>query len=111
MATQAFTERAASVTPKTELRSKLNVGKGGGYAIEPEYGCELPAGHAGPQHAVGQTFDKSDLDDLWITWADGEEPQVTALPMCDGYVEPTSAEEDKMCLLYFGHPGPHSYER
>jgi len=60
---------------------------------------------------VGQTFDNSDLDDLWVTWVDGDEPQVTALAMCEGYVEETATEEDKVCLLYTSHPGPHTYER
>lgn len=106
-----FTECTASLTPTEELRGKLDVGKAGGYAIEPEYGCELPIGHSEPHHAIGQTFNDGEHDDLWITWTDSGEPQVTALPMCDAYVEPTGGEEDKICLLYAGHPGPHTYER
>ncbi|HEY8864730.1 MAG TPA: hypothetical protein VIO37_11245 [Candidatus Dormibacteraeota bacterium] len=108
---QAFTECAATVTTTDDLRAQLDVGKDGGYAIEPEYGCELPSGHAGAHHAVGQTFSHGVGNDLWITWLDGGEPQVGELPMCEGYVEQTADEEDKVCLLYAGHPGPHTYER
>jgi len=111
MATQAFMECAASVATTEALRGNLDVGNAGGYAIEPQYGCELPSGHAGAHHAVGQTFGDGERDDLWITWVDGGEPKVSALPMCEGYVEETATDEDKVCLLYAGHPGPHTYER
>ncbi len=106
-----FKECSARVTPTEKLRTQLDVGKAAGYAIEPEYGCELPGGHSGPHHAIGQAFNDGEHDDLWITWNDGDEPQVTALPMCEAYVEPDATGEDKVCLLYVGHPGPHTYER
>jgi hypothetical protein len=74
-------------------------------------GANYPAGHSDQHHAVGQTFNDGERDDLWITWPDGGEPEITPLPMCEAYVEPTADEEDKICLLYSGHPGLHTYER
>ncbi|MEU4332420.1 hypothetical protein [Nonomuraea dietziae] len=68
------------------------------------YGCELQADHPGPHMALAQSFDGYEA---WLRWAVRSRELVDLTP-CEASDGPV--DDPELCLLFNGHPGPHTFE-
>jgi hypothetical protein len=108
----AFESCAAVTTPSDDLRSKLEA-RGNAYDVEQIYSCELPINHVGPHYSIGQSLepDSPEGDDLWLRWKDGDDSILESKPMCPAlHVDGDECGGEGICMLYDGHPGPHTDE-
>ncbi len=110
----AFVPCLATVTTTEILRSQLEA-RGDAYAAEESYGCELQAEHEGPHYAMGQSLEPEWTadgdDDVWIRWSRDHDATLETKPMCTAtHDDGEYCGGDGICMLYGGHPGPHTDE-
>lgn len=84
------------------------------YVVEESYTCELPADHVGPHYSILDSLEPDstpDGDDVWLRWESGRDPVQEIKAMCPASHEDGEAcGGDGICMLYEGHPGPHTDE-
>jgi len=109
----AFVPCPAAVAP-TEIRRRQLQARGDAYVVEQSYSCELHAEHEGPHYSIGQSLDPESTsdgdDDVWIRWSNDRDATLEAKPMCAAAHDGGDCGGDGICMLYGGHPGPHTDE-
>ena len=77
-------------------------------SVQSELGCELERGHEGSHAALAEQVESTMW---WVQWTLSAS-EINPYTWCPQRREPEAPSvEEKDCVLFEGHPGPHSTRR